>query len=92
GKTDMIQGIDSLAYLVKTHFELDPFSGQVFLFCGGRKDRFKALYWDGQGFWILYKRFENGKLTWPSTEKDVKALAPEQVDWLMKGFSITPQI
>ncbi|OIB46798.1 transposase [Streptococcus pneumoniae] len=49
GKTDMRQGIDSLAYLVKTHFELDPFSGQVFLFCGGRKDRFKALYWDGQG-------------------------------------------
>ncbi|HGR1464015.1 TPA: IS66 family insertion sequence element accessory protein TnpB, partial [Streptococcus pneumoniae] len=36
GKTDMRQGIDSLAYLVKTHFELDPFSGQVFLFCGGR--------------------------------------------------------
>ncbi|HGZ4082779.1 transposase, partial [Streptococcus pneumoniae] len=26
GKTDMRQGIDSLAYLVKTHFELDPFS------------------------------------------------------------------
>ncbi|HEU1503837.1 TPA: IS66 family insertion sequence element accessory protein TnpB, partial [Streptococcus pneumoniae] len=25
----------------------------VFLFCGGRKDRFKALYWDGQGFWLL---------------------------------------
>ncbi|HGP9614525.1 TPA: IS66 family insertion sequence element accessory protein TnpB, partial [Streptococcus pneumoniae] len=25
--------------------------------------RFKALYWDGQGFWLLYKRFENGKLT-----------------------------
>ncbi|ACO17256.1 transposase, ISSmi4 [Streptococcus pneumoniae] len=92
GKTDMRQGIDSLAYLVKTHFELDPFSGQVFLFCGGRKDRFKALYWDGQGFWLLYKRFENGRLTWPSTEKDVKALTPEQVDWLMKSFSITPKI
>ncbi|HGJ0567218.1 IS66 family insertion sequence element accessory protein TnpB [Streptococcus pneumoniae] len=42
---------------------MDSFSGQVFLFCGERKDRFKALYWDGQGFWLLYKRFENGKLT-----------------------------
>ncbi|WP_241487884.1 hypothetical protein [Streptococcus pneumoniae] len=31
-------------------------------------------------------------MTWPSTEKDVKALTPEQVDWLMKGFSITLQI
>ncbi|CWI75406.1 IS66 family insertion sequence element accessory protein TnpB [Streptococcus pneumoniae] len=88
GKTDMRQGIDSLAYVVKTHFELDSFSGQVFLFCGGRKDRFKVLYWDGQGFWLLYKRFENGK----RTEKDVKALTSEQVDWLMKGFSITPKI
>ncbi|MBV1944491.1 IS66 family insertion sequence element accessory protein TnpB [Streptococcus parasuis] len=50
GKTDMRQGIDSLAYFVKSQFNLDLFSGQVYLFCGGRKDRFKALYWDGQGF------------------------------------------
>lgn len=63
GKTDMKLGIDSLAYLVKSQFDLDPFSGQVFLFCSGRKDRFKSLYWGGQGFWLLYKRFENGKLT-----------------------------
>ena len=61
GKTNMRQGIDSLAYLVKSQFNLDPFSGQVYLFCGGRKDRFKALYWDGQGFWLLYKRFENNE-------------------------------
>ena len=54
GKTDTRQGIDSLAYVVKSQLELNPFSGQVFLFCGGRKDRFKALYWDGQGFWPLY--------------------------------------
>ncbi|RJP12722.1 IS66 family insertion sequence hypothetical protein [Streptococcus pseudopneumoniae] len=43
-------------------------------------------------FGYYNKRFENGRLTWPSTEKDVKALTPEQVDWLMKGFSITPKI
>ena len=50
----MRQGIDSLAYVVKSQLELNPFSGQVFLFCGRRKDRFKTLYWDGQGFWPLY--------------------------------------
>ena len=44
GKTDLRKGIDGLATLVKEQFELDPFSGKVFLFCGGSKDRFKALY------------------------------------------------
>lgn len=55
GKTDMRKGIDTLAYLVKEQYELDPFSGQVFLFCGGKRDRFKALYWDGQGYWVSVK-------------------------------------
>ncbi|MGO5278958.1 IS66 family insertion sequence element accessory protein TnpB [Lactobacillus amylovorus] len=68
----------------------DPFQGQVFLFCGGRKDRFKALYWDGQGYWLLYKRFENGKMSWPQNQNEVQALSSEQVDWLMKGFAIKP--
>ncbi|WP_251717084.1 transposase [Lactobacillus agrestimuris] len=35
--------------MFQEQFDLDPFSGKIFLFCGGRKDRFKVLYWDGQG-------------------------------------------
>ncbi|MER0123881.1 hypothetical protein ABPH35_09520 [Streptococcus sp. ZJ93] len=31
---------------------------------------------------MLYKRFENVKLTWPSNENEVKTLTSEQVDWL----------
>ena len=92
GKTDLRKGIDSLAYLIQSQFDLDPFSKSVFLFCGGKSDRFKALYWDGEGFWLLYKRFENGRLTWPRSTTEVQALTPEQVEWLMKGFSITPKI
>ena len=92
GKTDMHRGIDSLDYIVKKSFHLDPFFGCVFLFCGSRKDRFKALYWDGQGFWLLYKRFENGKLAWPNNEDEVRELSDEQVMRLMQGFTIDPKI
>ncbi|WP_449455800.1 hypothetical protein [Streptococcus suis] len=31
-------------------------------------------------------------MTWPNNEEEVKALTSEQVDWLMKGFSISPKI
>ena len=88
GKTDMCKGIDGLATLVKEQFELDPLVARF----GGSKNRFKALYWDGQGFWLLYKRFENGKLNWPRNQNEVQALSFEQVDWLMKGFAINPKI
>lgn len=44
GKTDLRKGIDGLATLVKEQFELDPLVARS----GGSKDRFKALYWDGQ--------------------------------------------
>ncbi|MCT0165578.1 IS66 family insertion sequence hypothetical protein, partial [Lactobacillus helveticus] len=48
------------------------------MFCGGSRDHFKALYWDGQGYWLLYKRFENGKMIWPNNQDEVKALSKEQ--------------
>jgi len=41
---------------------------------------------------LLYKRFKNGRLNWPHNSDEVKALTPQQVDWLMKGFSIDPKI
>lgn len=72
GKTDLRKGIDGLATLIKEQFDLDPFSGQVFLFCVSRNDRFKALYWDKQGFWLLYKRVENGKLSQPKIKLKLK--------------------
>ncbi|WP_308264584.1 IS66 family insertion sequence element accessory protein TnpB [Lactobacillus helveticus] len=43
GKTDLRKGIDGLATLVKEQFELDPFSGKVFLFCGGSRTASKPF-------------------------------------------------
>ena len=55
GTTDLRKSIDGLALLVQKSFELDPFSDSLFLFCGKRSDRIKALYWEGDGFVLLYK-------------------------------------
>ena len=65
GYTDMRRSIDGLAGIVKQNFGLEPYSGSLFLFCGKRRDRMKALLWEGDGFLLLYKRLDNGCFQWP---------------------------
>jgi len=88
GYTDLRKGIDGLGAIIEHKFELDLFQDAVFLFCGKRTDRFKALYFDGEGFVLLYKRYDSGRLKWPRNEEEAKLLTPKQIDWLFDGFSI----
>ena len=53
GYTDMRKAIDGLAAIVQQNFGLDVFSGSLFLFCGKRCDRIKALIWEEDGFVLL---------------------------------------
>ena len=44
GFTDLRRGIEGLASIVKFQFNLDPYDKDtLFLFCGRRSDRIKAL-------------------------------------------------
>ena len=88
GFTDLRRGIDGLASIVQQQFELDPFTNTLFLFCGRRRDRIKALYWEGNGFVLRHKRLESGSFQWPRSETEAKALTPQQYRWLMEGLSV----
>lgn len=66
GATDLRRSIDGLAALVRERFDQDPLSGHLFLFRNRRGDRLKILVWDRSGFWVLYKRLEEGTFAWPA--------------------------
>lgn len=88
GYTDLRRGIDGLAGIVQQNFGLDPYSGSLFLFCGRRCDRIKALLWEGDGFLLLYKRLDNGRFQWPRNKTEAEKITSEQYLWLMQGLSI----
>ena len=88
GYTDLRCGIDGLAGIVQQQFQLDPFTNTLFLFCGRRRDRIKALYWEGNGFVLLYKRLESGSFQWPRNEAESREITPQQYRWLMEGLQI----
>lgn len=92
GKTDMRRQIDGLAATITEEYDMDVYNDALFLFCGGDKDRFKALYWEGDGFLLLHKRLENGKLNWPRNQNEVQKLTTQQLRWLLEGLSINPKI
>lgn len=88
GYTDMRKSIDGLASIVKNTYELDPFSNSLFLFCGRRGERLKALHWEQDGFLLLYKRLDGGKFQWPRKPEEVRNITRQEFRWLMEGLSI----
>ena len=88
GHTDMRKSIDGLSAIVQEEFQLDLYSNSLFLFCGRKNDRIKALYWDGDGFLLMYKRLEDGRFRSPRKQKEVKDLTHQQLRWLLEGLEI----
>ena len=74
--TDLRKSFDSLAELVRQQLAGDPLSGQLFVFRNKRADRVKLLYWDEDGFVIVYKRLEAGTFRFPEARPPAWRSAP----------------
>ena len=69
--TNLRLGIDGLASYVVQQYGAVLEEESLFLFCGRRTDRIKALYWSGDGYLLLYKRLSNGRFQWPRSETEL---------------------
>lgn len=94
GRVDLRKGIDGLGVIIDSKYNQNPFEkGTLFLFCGRRSDRMKGLLWMGNGFLLLYKRFESGSLSWPRTTEEAAELTEDQFNYLMLGLNpLDPKI
>ncbi len=68
--TNMHCSFDSLMGRAQEIFDKDPCCGHLFLFLNRSRDRIKILFWDRDGFCILYKRLERGTFQLLTTNND----------------------
>lgn len=75
GYTDMRKSIDGLCAIVEDQLHMDPRRSALYLFCGKRGDRVKALLWENDGFVLPYKRMEvKRRFRWPRSSQEVRQL------------------
>lgn len=83
---DFRKGMDGLAAIILNEFDLDPFSGSVFIFRSKRSDRLKLILWDGTGLVMTYKRIEGKGFVWPRVEDGMIHLSRAQFESLFEGL------
>jgi transposase len=89
GRTDMRKAINGLSVIVEQAMGLDPFCGDLFVFCNRRRNIIKILYWDDTGFCLWSKRLEEHRFKWPQRPEQVLTINRKQLDWLLAGLDFS---
>ena len=81
---DFRKSIDGLCEVVQSQFDMLPHQG-IFIFINNARNRVKILLWHNNGFMMIYKRFETGKLFIRKTKENMIELNADQLNWLIMG-------
>lgn len=86
---DMRNSIDGLSMMAAQHFSSEVQTGTAYVFCNKLKDKLKILYWERNGFWLLYKRVEKERFKVPEMREGGIELTSQQLRWILDGLDYT---
>ena len=83
-------GIAILSELIRNTKTGNPLSGDVYLFCGKKRDMIKLLRWQEDGFILYQKRLEDGTFELPrfNPREDWNKIEWKTFMMIMSGISL----
>ena len=84
---DLRGSFNRLFALTQNVLRQDPLSGHWFVFT--KRNRLKILFWDGSGLWVLNKRLERGRFSWPQGSEACTPLHPGELEVLVSGLVVS---
>ena len=85
---DLRGSFNRLFALTQSVLQQDPLSGHWFVFSNRVRNRVKILFWDGSGLWVCAKRLEQGRFSWPRSDRHVATLRGEELVALLAGLVV----
>lgn len=84
--TDMRCGFDGLSGIIRSWIKADPLSGDMFVFVNKARTHIKLLFFDSDGFVVIYKRLESGTFAFPSNEQSARELRRDELMLVLEGI------
>ncbi len=86
---DFRKAHDGLLAVIRDAFGDDAFDGSLFVFLNRSRDRVKLLQWDRDGFWLHYKRLEQGTFKLDvKTDESRCEISRAQLSMLIEGIDL----
>jgi transposase len=82
----MHHSFDALAAAVQAQLGQDPLAGHLFVFLNKRRTHLKILFFERDGYCILYRRLERGTFQLPTT--DTIELEPADLALILGGIDL----
>lgn len=88
--TDMRKSIDGLCGETQDYLGHNPVDGSLFVFFNRRRDKLKMLWWDRDGYWVLYRRLEAGTFQVPPHQDGSASveLGSDQLHLILSGIDL----
>lgn len=86
---DFRRGLNGLLSLIQETFSCEPQEKYLFLFCDASRKKIKVVWWDKNGFMLLYKRLEVGTFQFPKIREGKIQLNRLQFECLLSGMEFT---
>ena len=77
----MRRSFDGLSLAAREHLGEDPESGALFVFVNKRRNRLKALWFDRNGYCLLYKRLHRARFV-VGHKRTINA---RELAWILRG-------
>lgn len=88
---DFRKGINGLGSMVEHSFQGESGDTNLFAFVNRQRNKVKVLYWNRTGFALWQMALEKDKFKWPHSSEQEIVISPQDLDFLLSGYSITQQ-